>query len=68
MMEKKRFVIVKERCSVCGLCADVCPVEAISQFGPYVIDPKKCTGCGICRDDCPSGAIAQVKAPPPGNK
>jgi len=51
------YVIIKERCTVCGLCADVCPTEAISQIGEYRINPDCCISCGLCRDCCPSDAI-----------
>lgn len=51
------FKIVLEKCSSCGLCADVCPVEAISQIGPYIVDSDKCISCGLCQADCPSDAI-----------
>jgi formate hydrogenlyase subunit 6/NADH:ubiquinone oxidoreductase subunit I len=61
MADKRVFYIDKTRCSVCGLCADICPVEAISQYGPYQIDETLCMGCGMCQKDCPSGAI-KVKA------
>ncbi len=55
------YKIVKDKCSSCGLCADVCPVEAISQFGPYIIDPHLCIECGACQDDCPCLAIEIVE-------
>lgn len=51
------YIIMKDRCSSCGLCADICPVEAISQIGPYAIEPLLCIGCGVCQDDCPCLAI-----------
>jgi len=51
------YQINKERCSACGLCADVCPVSAISQVGEYSIDETVCTECGMCAEDCPSGAV-----------
>lgn len=51
------YKINAELCSACGLCADVCPVEAISQIGVYKIDPELCTSCGLCEEDCPSEAI-----------
>ncbi len=60
MSGKAEYVINKERCTACGLCADICPVEAISQIGQYTINNILCTGCGICKDDCPSKAIDRV--------
>jgi len=48
-----------EKCTGCGLCVEVCPVEAIRLEGDVaVVDPKACTGCGTCVDECPNGAIA----------
>ncbi|HPF44943.1 MAG TPA: 4Fe-4S binding protein [Syntrophomonadaceae bacterium] len=55
------YIIVKEKCSSCGLCADVCPVEAISQIGPYLIDRQLCIMCGECLNECPCMAIAPVQ-------
>ena len=55
------YAIDKNLCSACGLCADVCPVEAISQIGEYRINPDICTECGICQEDCPSSAILKIK-------
>ncbi|NLB88946.1 MAG: 4Fe-4S binding protein [Syntrophomonadaceae bacterium] len=52
------YKIITELCSACGLCADVCPVEAISQIGVYEINPELCTSCGLCEEDCPSNAIS----------
>lgn len=49
--------INKELCQACGLCADICPVEAISQVGEYKINPEKCIDCGQCKADCPADAI-----------
>ena len=50
------YVIVAQECVPCGLCADVCPVNAIG-MGIYKIDPEVCTGCGECADSCPLQAI-----------
>lgn len=55
------YKIISELCSACGLCADTCPVEAISQIGVYKIDPELCTSCGLCEDDCPSDAIRFIE-------
>lgn len=50
------YVIDEKDCAACGLCADVCPVTAVSE-GIYRIDPTVCTGCGQCADSCPVEAI-----------
>lgn len=55
------YKIITELCSVCGLCADVCPAEAISQIGVYKIQPDLCTSCGLCSQDCPSNAIIYIE-------
>lgn len=52
------FVIIAEKCSSCGLCADLCPVEAISPVGVYKIKADLCISCGLCQESCPSLAIA----------
>ncbi len=53
------FVIIADKCSSCGLCADVCPNEAISPIGIYKIKTDLCISCGLCQESCPSGAIAE---------
>ncbi|PKL40700.1 MAG: 4Fe-4S ferredoxin [Spirochaetae bacterium HGW-Spirochaetae-1] len=45
-------------CTGCGSCAAECPVEAISEGDPYVIDADACTDCGACADVCPVEAIS----------
>ncbi len=52
--------VISDECTSCGSCADICPVEAISEGeGKYVIDAEKCVDCGACVDECPVGAISQ---------
>ena len=50
---------ISEHCISCGACMDGCPVEAITEGRPYVIDADTCIDCGACADVCPVGAPAQ---------
>ena len=48
-----------DKCTGCGDCVDVCPLEAITvQDGLAVVDEDLCTECGLCTDECPNGAIS----------
>jgi Pyruvate/2-oxoacid:ferredoxin oxidoreductase delta subunit len=49
------------RCTGCGACVEVCPVEAIALVdGKAHIDEKLCTGCGACVSACPEDAVQPV--------
>jgi NAD-dependent dihydropyrimidine dehydrogenase PreA subunit len=48
-----------EKCTGCGICIEVCPVEAIRLDAEVaVIDRDTCTGCGSCVNECPNEAIS----------
>jgi ferredoxin len=49
---------ITERCTNCGDCLTLCPLEAISDGKDRpIIDPDLCTDCGTCSDICPARAI-----------
>ncbi|MGI6454698.1 MAG: 4Fe-4S binding protein [bacterium] len=51
-----------ERCSGCGICAGLCPYNAItmdSERKIREINQAVCKGCGTCVAACPSGAAQQ---------
>jgi len=49
---------VKDECEGCGVCIDVCPVDAITMNdGKAQIDNSICTRCGECFDACPMEMI-----------
>jgi ferredoxin len=55
-----------EKCAGCGVCEDVCPVEAIRvSDGVARIDQNRCTDelCEACVEACPNKAILVVIEP-----
>jgi len=50
----------EERCTHCGMCLSICPVEALTVEMPswrVRYDAERCIACGMCIDACPPGAM-----------
>jgi len=61
--------INSEKCTMCGLCKEVCPRGAIygeeyisylTDNEPYIIKASRCDNCGLCLPVCEAGAIELV--------
>lgn len=45
-----------DSCIGCGLCAAICPAQAISKESPKLTDSSKCISCMRCITKCPQSA------------
>ncbi|MFW9865236.1 MAG: 4Fe-4S binding protein [Candidatus Thorarchaeota archaeon] len=53
--------IDENKCIVCGLCARMCPMNALKvNEKSLLFDPEKCIGCGVCAHKCKHGAAYLV--------
>jgi len=57
-------VLKEERCTSCGQCASICPMNAITLHGGDrgggVVEKEKCINCYCCQEICPERAIDLV--------
>lgn len=53
-----KAVIDPQRCTNCGLCAQICRFDAITfKEGTHYVNTLDCEGCGYCKLICPALAI-----------
>lgn len=47
------------RCTGCGLCAELCPTQAVEVCASLavIVRPEACSFCDLCETYCPEGAI-----------
>ena len=58
--------IAPDLCTVCGVCAERCQMEAIIAGTEYYeINRDRCIGCGLCVTTCPVEAITLKAKPNP---
>jgi NAD-dependent dihydropyrimidine dehydrogenase PreA subunit len=52
----------KDRCTGCGACVEICPVNVIKMEGDFPsVDLEWCIGCGVCAVPCPASAVKLVR-------
>lgn len=54
---KDRLKVAKDRCSGCGICISLCPMENLAFIDGKAAGKGNCTMCYRCISHCPKGAI-----------
>ncbi|MBI5235153.1 MAG: DUF362 domain-containing protein [Deltaproteobacteria bacterium] len=49
-----------KKCTLCGVCVDVCPPSIMDKSTKLSIDYDRCIRCYCCGEICPRGAITPV--------
>jgi ferredoxin len=57
------FIAVGDVCTQCGMCAEVCPADAVDAGHSDVIDQVKCITCCACIKNCPQSARTMKPSP-----
>jgi electron transfer flavoprotein alpha subunit len=64
-----KAIVDRRKCTLCGVCADVCPFGAITVSETAIEISDECTLCGMCVDTCEFGALSlpEVGTGPPAD-
>ena len=53
-----KVLVDRKKCTLCGICVDVCPFAAITVSEIAIEITDECTLCGMCVDTCEFGALS----------
>jgi len=63
MHHGSRPIYQKDACTSCGVCAEVCPFDAIKvKNDNWKMSNRKCFGCGVCVENCSSNSLKYADA------
>lgn len=51
-----------EKCTGCGICVEICPVNAVELKKGKAMISDECVVCGQCLAQCPDNAISLISA------
>jgi ferredoxin len=57
------YLILQDKCTACGACYKVCPVQAVNSIKTakgetkFYITRAKCIRCGVCKNACQFDAV-----------
>lgn len=57
------FIEVSNNCIQCGMCAEICPQNAVDPHDSHKIDTVKCITCCACIKKCPENARSIKSGP-----
>ena len=63
-MPKRELRVIKENCTGCGVCEEVCPYNAIEVINGIAVVKDNCVFCGICVESCAFEALELYEEKP----